>query len=50
MDQVGVAGDTLPFIVLVDPGVGESAVVLERFGLVRPLRVVNPADHSRTGI
>src|SRR5438445_7799092 len=44
-DQIGVAGDALLLIVLVDPGVTKAAVVIERLPLVGALAVVGP-DHD----
>src|SRR5947207_14663777 len=40
LDQVGVAGDTLPFVIVVCPHIGEAAPVLEWPALVCALGVV----------
>src|SRR2546429_5685800 len=46
LDQSGVTCNTLPFAVLVNPGIGESAEVLERLALIDAFGVIPPNDDS----
>jgi hypothetical protein len=46
LESTCVRGDTHPFAIQVDPGIGESPIMIERLTFIEPFGVVDSSDDS----
>jgi len=50
LESTCVSGDTHPFAIQVDPGIGESPIMVEGLTFIKPFGVVDSSDDSRISI